>query len=447
MGIKVIGTPDLVEGFGNVVRSVYGSLGPNWPFSTIHLSRERVASDNHYTPTLQIVVHGSPVHPLPTIPWGGRFRYENDWSIGVPIFDVNAEPIAELIESRVLYILIPLSGEKEDNRLMKMILEDAGRIVMSPEAELGTSERLLQKKLPKEIGTTIPEIFSNFCNRDSGTERNSFDSLPRLVCRRYDQVVEQTHRVMLEQKMLRIREGLERLRICAGVQRSFVCGRTLYIESTPIKAEDSEVLRLYWSPLAPSARYAFSGLANWCSVAVFNLLSEGWVFEAFAELARSVGHPSFKGFESNFQSPDLTLIRNDSGVREELVAFKQAALALSGIAQREKALIDIKGYVRRWYVVAQAVALRTMSQFSSVEFRRDEIRLTAENVINRRNGGHRNLGRIIFHMRQSGFSLDIHYDTRVESCQGEAYYNYQRAVAEGRLVACAEILWQHVTVG
>lgn len=87
-----------------------------------------------------------------------------------------------------------------------------------------------------------------------------------------------------------------------------------------------------------------------------------------------------------------------------------------------------------------------MNQFSKVEFLTKEIRLTAENVINRRDG-YRTLGRIVFHMRPDGFSLDIEDDKRMATCQGEAYGNYNTAVAEGRLVACAEILWQHVTVG
>jgi hypothetical protein len=467
MDISVIGTPDLVERFGEEVRSVCGSAGANWPYPTILLSREGGSEEAYDTPTLTIVVYGSPVRPVPTIPWKGKVRYENDWKLGVPIFDVNAEPIAELVESRVLYILIPLSEDKIGRTLLNMILEDSIEIIMSQNMELFTSEKLLHKKLPQELSTTVPRIFSEFCAGISGWDGGTFDSLSEVVNGRYDGVMAQTRRVMHSQWRSSIAQAIEELRNCQGVRRSFVFEGTLFIESTPIQALDNEVLRLYWSPLIPKAVYELSGVVRDCPGTVFDLLSEGWVSRAFAELARAIGHPCFEGNFASWESSqshygwtwqtfgvdsklpglDMALMRDDSGVREGLVALKAAVTTLSEIAQREKTLLNVTSHIRRWYVVAQAVALRTMPQFSKVEFCRDEIRLTADNVINRRDGGNRTLGRVIFHMRQGEFSLDIDHDRRIASCPGDAYGNYQRAAAEGRLVACAEILWQHVTVG
>lgn len=254
MDIRVIGAPELVKSFGGDVRTVFKSARANWPFSTVQLVRGKVlpedsavASDSAIS-TFKIVVYGSVGSSAPTIPWEGQWRYENNWSIGVPIFDTRAEPIAELIDSRELYILVPLSENARGQKLMKMILADVVKIIMSADFPLKTAERLLLEKLPKEISTTIPKNFSAFCAGENVSQKDVSARFGEMAIGRYNLEIKENRRVMHERKLSRIAQSIEKLRKCDGVRRSFFCKGTLFVESTENPAFNNEVLRLYWYP-------------------------------------------------------------------------------------------------------------------------------------------------------------------------------------------------------
>jgi len=84
---------------------------------------------------------------------------------------------------------------------------------------------------------------------------------------------------------------------------------------------------------------------------VFDLLSQGSIFEAFAELGRQVRHPYFEAFAVQDEGLNLSSIREDEQVRNNLLYLKRGVSALSDMAQQNKISLDITPFIRRAYLL------------------------------------------------------------------------------------------------
>lgn len=444
MNVDVFGSTELVAAFGDDVQAICSETSAKLPFSRVMLVRDTAGiTEDQDAATLRVVIYGSSKYSTPCVPWQGQFRYQNDWNVAVPIFDDNAQPIAELVGDRLLFILIPLPEDDLGQKLLTIIFTNAFEILITEEGRLKKSEDLLIGKVSEDVRTVLT-LFGAVWSADPGIDDavGEFGQIFAQTSAAYDQIIDRSQTMLRSFQEENIAVSLQKFKACALITRAFVDRGTLFVEY----ASEEKVLRFYWNARRGLAEYEVSGVTSRCSSKVVGLLSKGLIFEGFSVLAREKLNEEFGAGAEQSPSLKLELIGQDSGVKSLVSTFRDKAAALYEIAHKGHDSESVTRFIRRWYLISQALALRTMKQFIRVEYECDKIFLTAENVINVRDGD-RPLGTVRFSMLPTTFSLCIDDDRRPHQCRGDASDNYSEAIKRGHLVAAAEILWRHVTVG